>query len=166
MARQRAQLAGEREQLVGLVVVEWLLAEAVARQQQAAAARVEHDESEHAVQTSGELGAPLLVAVHQHFGVGMVGTEHVAAPLELPAQLNVVIDLAVEDDTDSRVLVPHRLHAAGRVADGEPLVPEINRLGGVDMDAVLVRPAVNQRARHRDQIVPIAAPDEARDPAH
>jgi hypothetical protein len=44
----------------------------------------------------------------------------VAAPFELAAQFLVIVDLAVEDDRDRAVLVPHRLRAAGRIAYRQP----------------------------------------------
>ena len=39
--------------------------------------------------------------VDDHLGVGVVGAEDVAEPLELRPQLGVVVDLAVEDEPDA-----------------------------------------------------------------
>ena len=80
-----------------------------------------------------------------HFGV-RVGAEPVPPRLELGSQLSVIVDLAVEHDPYAAVFVGDRLMAAGDVDDAQATDPQDRR--GIDMDPVIVRPAVAQRLRH------------------
>ena len=102
------------ERAVALGIVERLDADAIAREQQRAAAAVPERDAEHAAQVRERVLAPLLVGVDDGLGVG-VGVERVAVGDELGAQLAVVVDLAVEDDPDRAVLVAES--AGGRRRD-------------------------------------------------
>src|SRR5690349_15470490 len=73
--RQRAQFAGEGEEAAPAIVIERLLAEAVARQEEAAARAVVDGEGEHAVEAQGQRRAPFAVAMQQDFGVGVARAE-------------------------------------------------------------------------------------------
>jgi hypothetical protein len=79
------------------------------------------------VQVLDDRGAPVVVALEDHLGVGG-GEEAVAVALELGAQLLVVVDAAVEDRGQAELVVHHRL-AAGRrqVDDRQPAVPKATR---------------------------------------
>src|SRR5258708_22671796 len=99
-------------------------------------------------------------------GVGVAGVEWMAEPHQLVAQLNVIVDFAVEDHADGVVFVPHRLRAACGVADRQPAMSKKDSLLFVDVEGLGVGPAVGLSARHRDQVIPIAAADESRYAAH
>ena len=89
------------------------------------------------------LGAPRLVGVDDDLGVA-AGAEAVAERLELGAQLDVVEDLAVEDDPQRAVLVGQRLLAGRQVDDGQAGVRQAGALVAIGPE--LVRPAVPERA--------------------
>ena len=113
-ARQRAQVGREREPAGGRAVDERLDPEAVAREHEPPPARVPERDGEHAAQERREAVAVLLVEVARaprcRRACGSGGP-----PLELAAQLAVVVDLAVLDDRDRPVLVRR---AAGRPSRG------------------------------------------------
>src|SRR5262249_26676380 len=88
---------GERERLAVKAVEERLLADTVARQQQFPAAGVPEGEGEHAVEALETIGAPADVGHQDDFGVA-IGGEGEAVLLEDTAELEEVVDLAVEDD--------------------------------------------------------------------
>ncbi len=92
--------------------------------------------------------APLLVRVHDGFGVGP-GAVPVAVRLELRAEVGVVVDLAVEDDLHRAVLVAERLRAGGKIDDAEPPVSE--RGMAVGPGAGAIRSAVREDVAHRGQ---------------
>ena len=77
--------------------MERLLAGAVTREEERASPRVVERDREHAVQSLEDALAPLLVAAQDHLGVGR-RPEGAAARLQFIAQLDVVVDLAVEDE--------------------------------------------------------------------
>ena len=68
---------------------------------------------------------------------------------ELPAQLGILEQLAVEGDPDRAVLVADRLPAAGQVDDRQPPGPE--RHARLDVELLVVGTAVGDRAGHRQQ---------------
>jgi hypothetical protein len=86
-------------------------------------AHIGDGKGEDSVQTAKEPNSPLLPAVHERFRVAM-GSVNVTAGLELASQFDVVVDLSIEDDPDSSVLVGHRLGAAFEIDDAEPTVPQ------------------------------------------
>src|SRR5215211_139519 len=140
---ERLQLGAEREPAAGVLAVEERLdPEAVAGQQQPPSAPVPQGEREHAAQALDEGVAVLFVEVNQHLGV-TAGSEVVAAPLELHAQLGVVVDLPVLDDLEATVLVSDRLMAALDVDDRESSRRQPDRSG--KQLTLVVRAAVHQR---------------------
>ena len=169
VAEQRLDLGSEEEPIAAEVVVDRLLAEPVAREEQALPARVPDGEGEHPAQALGERVAPLLVTVDQDFGVA-AGAEDVAPGDQLLAQPEVVVDLAVEGDGDGAVLVLHRLRAGLReVDDRQPPVPQRRRT--FDEVAGPVRTPVRNGVGHLTQqrlvswTFPVAI-HEAADAAH
>ncbi len=104
---------------------------------------VVHHERKHAVQPLHALGAVL--RVHRENDLGVRGrVERVAALLQFRAQLNVVVDLAIEAD---RQRPPrHGLCARHQVDDGQPLVIEAD--GAVDEAPLAVRSAMANGMRH------------------
>ena len=85
-----------------LGVVQRLLAEAVARQQQFVAAPVPDRDREHAVEALDRSGAVAQVGLQDDLGLAM-GVESRAVLLEFAAQFAEVVDLAVEDQADLRL---------------------------------------------------------------
>ena len=143
--QERLRLRGEGEEPRPVVVEERLLARAVAREQQAALARVPQREGEHAVELRDGSIALLLVEVQDHLAVALA-LEAVAA-LEAAPQLAEVVDLAVEDEPQRAVLVRHRLaRGVGEVDDREPPMAEPDR--AFEVNALAVRPAVRERPGH------------------
>ena len=144
-AWERVELGCERKLARAVAVVERLDPERVAGEHDRPRAGVVDGDREHAAQALPQPRAPLLVPVHEHLGVAPRG-EPVARALELAAQLQVVVDLAVLHDDDGAVLVGDRLVAAGQVDDRKPPCGEPD--AALDMRALGVRPAVLERRRH------------------
>ncbi len=130
--------------------VERLDAEAVAGDEQALRPAVPDREGEHAVE-SREHALPLdLVEAEDDLGVGL-GPEGVPASFEIGAQLEEVVDLAVEGDGELPVLGEHGLAPASRgVEDGQALMGEPERTFLIE--ALVVRPPVGQAGAHRPQL--------------
>src|ERR1044071_5442500 len=66
-------------------------------------------------------------------------------------QFDVVVNLAIEDDTDCAVLVENRLVAAGQIDDAEAAVSESDV--AAHEESLTVRTAVAERGRHPAQQV-------------
>ena len=165
-ARKRAQLGGELELVAGVAVVEGLDPVAVARQHQPAPLGIPEREGEHPAQPLDETHAVLGIEMNQHLGVA-ARPEAVARALELYAKLAVVVDLAVLDDGDPMRLVRDRLVAGGEVDDRQ--APRREPDGPLDIRAVGVRPALNERCAHRSEPAGVDGPAGGRDsadPAH
>jgi len=144
--QQRLDLAAEAEALLAEVIVEWLLAEAVAGEEEPLLARVPDGEGEHAGEALGQRVAPLLVAVNQDLGVA-ARPEGMPAGDQLVAQPEIIINLAIEGNGDGAVLVVHRLRAVhGQVDDGEAPMPQRNR--ALDERAAAVGAAVGDDVGH------------------
>ena len=120
---QGPHLGGERHPPAVAPPVERLDPELVPGGHEPAPGRVPESEGEDPVQVADEVGAALLVAVHDHLAVG-AGGEAVALALEPGAQVEVVVDLTVDDRRDRAVLGVERLVAAGHVDDRQARVGE------------------------------------------
>src|SRR5258708_38467111 len=101
-------------------VEEWLLPCPIASDVDPARALVPDSKSKHAVDALEKLvPTPGPVPVQQHFRVGL--REEWIARLQLLAQLEVVVDLAVKHQRRVAVLAQHGLMASRRkIDDGEP----------------------------------------------
>jgi len=115
-AQQRLDLARECEPSSRFVIHEGLLPETIAGEQKPLARLVPESEREHPTQPRHDRVAPLLISMDDGLDVGM-GPEAMAEGLELGAQLDVVVDLAVEDHVPAAVLAVQRLRASGDVDD-------------------------------------------------
>ena len=92
--------------------------------------------------------AEVFVEMDPRLGVA-AGRQAMPARQELPAQLGVLEQLAVERDPDRAVLVADRLPAPGQVDDRQPPGPQ--RHARLDVDLLVVRTAMGDRAGHRQQ---------------
>ena len=132
-----------------MVHEEGLHTEAVPRSEQHAAAPVVDHEGPHAVEPAQAFRAPLSVGREQDFGVAG-GAEAVAGGPQLLPQLDVVVDLAVEDDDKLAILRAHRLMTGGaQVQDGESAKPEPHLL--MEIQARIVGAAVSDAPGHLAQ---------------
>ena len=121
-------------------------AEAVAREEQAAARMVVDGEGEHAVQARQAFDAPLPPRREDHLGIA-AGAEAVAAILELGAQLAEIVDFAVVGDGDNFVVARHRLRAARDIDDRQAEVAETD--AGRGPGAAAVGAPMRHRVEHR-----------------
>src|SRR5208337_3007584 len=126
-------------------VVQRLLAQAVARQDQLALGLVVDGEGKHAAQFLDAVGAHFFVEMNDDFGIG-VGVEAVAAVFELRAKFGKVVDLAVVNDPGAAVFVENGLMASGKVDDGEAAHAETSTIG--DVDSLVVGASVHNLLAH------------------
>ncbi len=166
MPGQRLELRGEGEGATPLRPVERLLAEAIARQEEAARAEIVEREGPHAVEPVHQPRPPLAPAVEQHLGVRVARAEGVATRLEVGAQRGRVVDLAVEDHHEVALGGPHGLLAALGIEHRQAPMPQPDPVIGVGRAAAGVGAAVHQRRGHAPQVVGAAGAHEAGDAAH
>ena len=149
--KERLQLAREEQAAAVLAYVERPDAVGIAREHEMPGSRIPERDRPLPVEALEGGGAPLLPRVDDDFGVA-AGAEAVAERFELGAQLDVVEDLAVEDDPERLVLVGERLLPAGQIDDRQPGMRQAGPV--VAIGAELVRAAVPERARHVGQRLP------------
>src|SRR5262249_1074196 len=89
---------------------------------------------------------PLLEAAQNDLGVGVVGDEGAALPLQLLAQLARVVDLAVEHECEVAIVAVQRLVAGRDVDDGQPA--HADREVRADLHALPVGATMHDRAQH------------------
>lgn len=160
MLDQRLHLRGEGEATLDPGEIERLDADAVPRKRQQPPALVPDPEGVIAFDPLKQaVEPPLLVAVDQHLGVTVIGTELVPAGDELGPELGVIVDFTVESDDDRAVLVAHRLRRGDvEVDDREAAVTEANSAVVRNPAVSAVRPAMRHGVAHAIQ-------DGAIDPA-
>jgi hypothetical protein len=78
----------------------------------------------------------------------------------------MVVDLAVEDDSDRAIGGPHWLRASGEIDDGQTPVSEMHPRGFLDPMPIGIRATMRNGVGHPLEIGAIPAPDEACYPAH
>ncbi len=127
-------------------VVQRLLAEAVAGQQQAALAGIPDGKGEHAPKPLEALHALLFVQVNQRLGIAG-GAELMPARHEIGAQFLVAVNLAVEDDPHRTVLIGDRLMAGGEIDDAE--AAHADPAPAIHVNAFVVRTAMANLVAHR-----------------
>ena len=121
---QRLLLRAEDDRAVGQPGGEQRLdAEGVAGAEDGLLLGVPDEEGEHAAQPVDDVLAPQVVAGDDRLGVAL-GREGRALGGQLRPQLQVVVDLAVEDDPVPAVGVGHRLVAVLDVDEGQPVEAE------------------------------------------
>ena len=156
VGQETLDFRAEEKVAVVLIVIERLDAENIARAEQLLCGAVPDDEGIHAAQPLQHAGAPLLIAVQQHFAV-RGGLERVTGVDQLAAQVLKVINLTVEGEHLRAVLIEDRLAAALQINDAQPA--ETHSDVRVNIIVVLVRSAVADAVRHvADDGLTIAAP--------
>ena len=120
---QGLELRGEHELAIRPRIEQRLLADPIAGQEQESPPLVPDREGEHAAKPPQASRPILLEGMDDDLGVAP-GGEPVSVCLQLGAQLEEIVDLAVERHPDRAVLVAHRLPAAGQVDDAEPALAE------------------------------------------
>ncbi len=144
--------------------MERLLPCPVAREEELSRPRVVEREREHSVQALEDALSPLLEAAEDHLGVGGA-PERAPLPAQLLAKLDVVVDLAVEDELEKAVLRGEGLRRRLRqIDDREAPVPE--REERVREDPLTVGSPVRERVAHPLHELAGALPRGARYPAH
>jgi hypothetical protein len=149
---ERLDLAREQQPPVVRGDVEGTHAERIAGQCQRSRRRVPQRERPLAVEAAERLVAPLLVGMDDDLGITL-RVEAVAVRAQLLAHLDVVEDLAVEDDPDRPVLVGERLLPGAQIDDRQARVPERGALIAVHPE--FVGAAMAERADHGRQPVEI-----------
>src|SRR6185312_4171116 len=163
---QRRQLAGKGEESGRAVIIKRLLAESVARQEHPTPRAVIDREGKHAIEPRRQILAPFGIAMDEDFRIRMIGAEARPARLEFGAKLAMIVDLAVEDDADALVRVPHRLRAAGDIDNRKPAMAEIDARWWIGIEAFAVRAAMRERPNHAREIGAVTLSEETGDAAH
>src|SRR5262249_34409866 len=141
---QRLQLRRETDFRSDARVVQRLLAEAVARENEDAGIAIPERECEHAVYECEPVDPVTCKMVQQHLSV-TVRFEDNDFAAEIPSKVLEVIDFAVEYDSKTPVRRGHRLVTAGEIDDRKPTHSERNTLIGEAAD--IVRSPMCQRRR-------------------
>src|ERR1700720_780005 len=119
MLEQGGELGTENQFAIEFGVQQRFFSDSIARQKQGLCALVPDRKSKHAAQMFGTVGAVLVPGMNDRFRVA-VGIKLMAELLELIAQFAVVVNLAVEDNPGSAVLIMNWLLATFQVNDREP----------------------------------------------
>ncbi len=96
----------------------------------------------------GTICAVLVVGMNYRFSVA-VGVESVPEFLQLRPQLQVVVDLAVENNPGAAVLVVNWLLTPGKIDNREPAHAQAD--GPVDVESVVIRTAMPDGIAHAPQ---------------
>src|SRR5206468_2256191 len=81
-------------------------------------------DGKHSFEMRKEIRSPFGVTVDDDLGVGVVRPELITLALELLPQLNVVVDLAVENDLNESIRRRHRLLAVHDIEYREAILGE------------------------------------------
>src|SRR6185312_2799554 len=119
----RLDLRSEEEPVAGLRPVERLDAEPIACEEQALPCGIPDGKCEHAAKVIDRRCTPLLVRMHDRFGIG-TSRVSMAGRFEACANVAVVIDFAVEDDPDRLIFIRQRLMPGGEINDAQPAMTE------------------------------------------
>jgi len=115
VSEDRFEFGAEKEAaIVEQGVVQGFDAEAVAGEEEGFAVAIPEGKGEHAAEAVDATFAPGFPGVDDDFGVA-AGMEDVAERLQFRDEFLVVVDFAVEDDTDAVVFVVQRLLASGQI---------------------------------------------------
>src|ERR1044072_592554 len=146
MLAQRFQLRAEDQRAAGRnCVIERLLADAIACDEELASAGIPDGKSKHSAEMLKAKRTVLLISMYDRFGFRM-RFELMAARFKLAVQFTMVVDLAVEDDRDLAVASGHRLTSALKINDRQP--PHANRDLLLDDSPLLSRAAMANHVTH------------------
>src|SRR5579875_1432129 len=106
---------------------------------------VEDGKRKHPPQLVDTIRAVLLVQMNYNFGI-RVGVKTMAERFKLPPQSGKIINLAVEDDPDSSILVMHRLTPPPHVNDAKPAHPDSCKT--VRINTFIVRATMHHSLTH------------------
>jgi hypothetical protein len=118
-------------------------ADAIARGKQPLTPTIPDRKGPHAIEVRHAVVAPHPVGLENNLGVA-VGAEGAPQGFKLGAQLDVVVDLAIERDGEGAVIDDHRLGAASKVDDRQACMGEAT--GPVDEHTIAVGTAMMKRA--------------------
>ena len=166
MPDQGVQLRGKDKRAPLQRIEKGFLAEPIPRKEKTSLFNVIQRESPHPVQTGNKLLAPLTVTVEQDLGIRVVGQKTMPELDKLPAEFQMIVDLAVENDSQPTVRRPHGLVAADQIDDGKAAVPQINGPRGIVPMPLRIGPAMAQQIGHVPQIGVGSGTDKAADAAH
>src|SRR5512146_2242813 len=132
------------------LVIDQFDTEGIARQEEPCFGDIPDRQPEHPVQTVENLISPLLISMHDDFGIG-IRPKHMAARLQFAPQLFKIVDFAVEHHPYGFCLIRHGLVSAAEIDDRETPEAEAERTG--QEKAFVVRPSMDQRSGHSLGIV-------------
>ena len=149
VGRQGLEFRTEDEIAPGPAVVQRLDPQAVAHQPQGPLPAVPEGQGEHArAALNGRARTPLDAGRQKGLGV-RAAPEAVAQRFQFPAQVRMVVDLAVEDQDVAAVGRKHGLRAQGRkFQHGQPPMPQGQAGVRLGPDALPVRAAMGQGSGH------------------
>ena len=102
--------------------IKWLDAEHITCRKQFPLPDIPDDKSKHTAKPVQKFFTPLLVAVQQNFRVCLVA-ENMTFGNQLLFQLLIVIDLTIEGNDHTFILIEHRLVPGIQINDGKPAEP-------------------------------------------
>jgi hypothetical protein len=138
-------LGGKQELVPVERVMQGLLPEAIARNQQFMLPLIVQSESKHPPQLLHALTAHFLIQMDDDFGIG-VGREAMTTAQQLGAQLGEVINFPVEHYPDRMVFIEYGLMPAGQIDDAEATHPKPN--AAFDKNAFVIRATMKNGLAH------------------
>src|SRR5215203_3166801 len=118
MLQERLDFRSKGEQTAVPEVVERLDSQPVARAKELLRVAVPDRKRKHSTELLHAIRAVLFVSVEDRFGV-TAGDVAMAGGFQIDADIGMIEDFAVVNDTEGAVLIGHRLMAGGYVDDAE-----------------------------------------------
>src|SRR5258708_15169615 len=151
MDRQRFQFRREYEIAAAPSIGQRLLAEAIAAQRKRLLLLVPQREGEHTDETLQRARHPPMPdGIQQRLRIGVPAPVRAgSACLELAANIEVIIDLAVESDREAPAVAGQRLGAVfGGIENRQSAMGESNDVGSIGPQAAGIGAAMVERVRH------------------
>src|SRR5439155_9136417 len=151
--QERFELGGEEQPAIGQkAVIERLLAEAVAGEEQRLAPGIPQSKGKLSIEPIETRRPPFLPGVDDHLGIA-ARSEHMAEDHEFGHQRLEIVDLAIVDNADRPIRVEERLIAGHEIDNRQAEVaePQPRR----EMETVTVRSAMTEDIGHTPQQGPI-----------